>query len=523
MAEAGLPEPIAFDDALSAYPVLPPIRGRRRVSAATETDARGRGLGALVMRGLIWRSGSQIVAQLFTWAATFLVIRILQPGDYGLFAMTQTVLFLLSMLSGASFASVLVRQPTITRHDIAQTFGLLILLNGGLAIIQFAVAPLVAAYYRQPVVADLLRVQCLIYAANPFLALAGALLSREMEFRRQAIANFVSAFVGAGTAIGGAWAGWGVWTLVAAPIAAFWARAVGLAIAARLDVAPVFRFRGAGETIRYGLAMITSSLFWFVQTQCDVFIGGRAFDPHDLGLYTTALFLAQIFTAKFVPPMNEVAFSAYARLQHDPAALGAAFARAAGLIFVVALPFYAGMAITAEPLVITMLGPKWAGTVEPVRWLALAMPFVTIQILFAPATNAIGRPRLAVWGSVCGAIIMPVAFALAVQGGPAGMAKAWIFAFPLLTLITAAISLPALGLRPRDLLGALRAPVLATLGMAAVLLPFDMLLPPAMPLVRLALLVIVGILAYAGFAWLLARDAVRALIALLRGRGPQPA
>ena len=59
---------------------------------------------------MIWRSGSQILAQVTQWAATFLVIRILSPSDYGLFAMTQVVLVLLSMLNGAGLASGLVQR-----------------------------------------------------------------------------------------------------------------------------------------------------------------------------------------------------------------------------------------------------------------------------------------------------------------------------------------------------------------------------------------------------------------------------
>lgn len=486
------------------------------MSESADAPARGRGLTGLVMRGLIWRSGSQIAAQLITWAATFIVIRMLRPDDYGLFAMTQTVLFLLNLLSGVSFASTLVRRPSIDRRDIAQMFGLLIVINAVLAATQFAVAPLFAAYYRQPLITDLLRVQCLIYAANPILALAGALLSREMDFRRQAMANFASAIAGAGTALVGAFAGWGVWTLVTAPIAMFWVRAIGLAIAARIAVIPIFDFRGTGEAVRFGLAMITSALFWFVQTQSDVFIGGRAFDAHSLGLYTTALFLAQIFTAKFVPSMNEVAFSAYARLQDDPAALASGFARAVRLIFLVALPFYCGMAVTAEPLVLTVLGDHWAGAIEPARWLACAMPFVTLQILFAPATNAIGRPRLAVWSSAFGAVLMPCAFLLAAAHGPVAMAKAWLVAFPLLMLFTAAISLPSLRLRPAALIDAIRPALIASLVMTAIILPLHLLLPPMAPLARLTLLVATGVITYAAAAWLVARESVLALIALVR-------
>ena len=41
---------------------------------------------------------------------------------------------------------------------------------------------------------------------------------------------------------------------------------------------------------------------------------------------------------------------------------------------------------------LTVLGAKWAATAPLVPVLAMAMPLMTLQILFAPATNALGRP-----------------------------------------------------------------------------------------------------------------------------------
>ena len=121
---------------------------------------------------MIWRSGSQILAQLVQWAATFLVIRILAPADYGLFAMTQVILVFVNMLNGYGLASGLIQQAEIDRRHVRQLFGMLLLLNGGLALAQVLVlAPLAAAYYRQPIVAELLRVQALLYLTTPFIAL----------------------------------------------------------------------------------------------------------------------------------------------------------------------------------------------------------------------------------------------------------------------------------------------------------------------------------------------------------------
>src|SRR3546814_15852009 len=102
-------------------------------------------LGDQVRHAVIWRSGSQILAQLVMWASTFLVIRILSPADYGLFAMTQVVLVLLAMLDGYGLASGLIQQREVTERQIRQLFGVLILLNLALALAPPALAPWAAA------------------------------------------------------------------------------------------------------------------------------------------------------------------------------------------------------------------------------------------------------------------------------------------------------------------------------------------------------------------------------------------
>jgi O-antigen/teichoic acid export membrane protein len=181
---------------------------------------------------------------------------------------------------------------------------MLILLNGSLALAQLLAAPVAAAYFRQPMVADLLRVQALLYMATPFIALPNALLSRGMDFRRQAQVDLIAALASAATMLAFAVSGFGVWTLVWAAIVLFWTRAIGMAVATRWLVAPSFQFRGAGAMFRYGGAMVIVQFFWFLQSQADIFIAGRVVGPHELGLYTTALFLTQILTAKFLPPLN---------------------------------------------------------------------------------------------------------------------------------------------------------------------------------------------------------------------------
>jgi O-antigen/teichoic acid export membrane protein len=404
--------------------------------AITSSSADKSGFGDTVKTALFWRSGSQILAQILTWGSTLAVIRILDPSDYGLFAMSQTLLAFLAFLNGYGFASSLIQSENVSRKQIRQAFGLLILLNMILAIAQIALAPIVATYYQEPIVANMLWVQALIYLATPFIVIPEVLMSRQLDFKRQAIVNLIAAIIGAVVALVLALSDWGVWALVFAPISLFWTRAIGLTLAGRFFYMPSFDFRGTGAMISFGSAMLIGHLFWVIQSQSSIFIAGRFIATDALGIYATALFLAQIFATKFIPPLNAVAFPAYAQLQNDPSRLSWSFLKAVRLILLVSCPLYIGLSVTANELVHIVFVEKWFGMGPLLQIISLAMPFMTLQILFGPALNALGKPQITMRNAMFGAIIMSATFGLAVQFGTIGMAYGWLIAFPLLTAFT---------------------------------------------------------------------------------------
>ena len=483
-------------------------------------ESGGSGMAARVRGAVLWRSGSQIAGQLVMWCSTFAVLRLLTPADYGLFAMTQVVIGLATLMNGYSFASALVQSETLDKDRVGQVFGVLLMMNGAIAAAQFLGAPYAADYFHQPRLAAILRVQSLLHLTTPFIIMPGALLSRDIDFRTQGRVGIVAAFVGAITAPACALAGLGVWTLVIAPLALFATRAVLMLVVGRWWVRPRFGFAGAGAVFGYGGTVLVGDILWFMQNQADTFIAGRRFDAHLLGLYSEGLFLTQLVVNKFVPALNDVAFPAYARMQADRGAVGWSFARAAGLIMLAALPFYAGLAATAGPLVLTVMGPKWAEAIPVVRLLAFAMPFVTLHVLYPSATNALGRPRIAVASTAAGAIVLPIAFLIGVRFGAIGMAAAWVAAMPLLLLVSTSLSLPAIGLSWRRLGETILPPLVAAMTMGTLVAVLDRMLPAMLaPQLRLAILVPTGVIAYAGLALLLARDLVRHAIGLVRG-GP---
>jgi len=479
-------------------------------------------LAQRVRSALAWRWGTQVLAQAITWASTIMVVRLLAPSDYGLYAMTQAVVTALAFLNGHGFATSLIQADRVDERRIGQVFGLLLLLNGFLALAQLALAPLAARYYGEPLVADMLRVQALMFLAIPFTALPQELLARRIEFRKQGLVNLATALIGAATALVLAWRGYGVWALVYAPVVMFLTRAIGLTLAARVLVRPVFDLRGAGDLAAFGGALTVCQFLWIVQSQSDIVIAGRSFSAHDLGLYSEALFLTLIITARFLPPINDVAFPTYAELYKAGRPLGPLFLKVQRLVALIVAPAYVGLSLVAAPAVLTLFGEKWAAMAPIVAGLALAMPAFALQIVCSPATNGMGRAKIYMLTNGAGAVLFPLLFLAGVNGGPQGLVAAWWIGALALLAFTYALTLRQIAVAWRDLALALAPAASATAVMAMAVLATRAILPALPAPVELAALASVGASSYGAALVVLARDTVGEIIAFVTKRELAP-
>lgn len=484
---------------------------------------------ARVRSAVAWRWGTQVVAQIITWTSTILVVRLLEPTDYGLFAMSQVVITALAFLNGQSFATSIVQTDHIDERRVGQIFGMLLLSNIGLAIIQFLFAPYAAAYFGEPMVANLLRVQAMIFLTIPFIALPSEWLARRLQFRKQGQVNMASAIVGAVLALTLAWFGFGVWALVYAPIAMFTVRAIGLTLVSGLRLRPVFDPRGAWDLVTFGGTLTLCQLFWIIQSQSDIVIAGRLLPTYDLGLYSEALFLTLIVTGRFIPPINEVALAAYSELHRAGRPLGPYFLRTARMVMMVSAPIYVGLAVTSETAILTLFGEKWTGMIPIVGGLAMVMPAFALQLICAPVTNAMGRPRIYLFTSICGAIIMPGAFVWGVNGGffdgdsgALGLVHAWWVAAPLLLGLTLTMTLPRIGVSITSLARELAPTALACAAMAIAVLAAQRYTPLGVHWLDLFWNAAVGASVYAATFWFGFRPLVCETWAMLKHRDALP-
>jgi hypothetical protein len=100
---------------------------------------------------------------------------------------------------------------------------------------------------------------------------------------------------------------------------------------------------------------------WFWYSQADVIIAGRLLGKDLLGVYSVAMHLANLPAAKLSALVNQVAFPAFASIQHDRERYAAHFLLAMRLLSFLVFPVLWGMSSVAPELVRVLAGQQMGG------------------------------------------------------------------------------------------------------------------------------------------------------------------
>jgi O-antigen/teichoic acid export membrane protein len=470
-----------------------------------------------VLSALRWTVLARVTAQAVTWGITLIVIRLLQPADYGLMAMSEVFFGLLLMLSDAGLGQALVQAKTVSERQTRQMFGVLVLLSATLFAVLFLAAPAIGTYYGKPKVTDITRWLSLGFLIIPFATIPTSLLEREIDFKRKSLVELAAAVSSALVILVLAYLGHGIWALVTGRLLNLALQAIGLNLIRPYFKIPLFSFGAARGLIKFGGLDTGTSILWFIYSQADIFIAGRVLTEEQMGFYAVAMYLAAMASVKVMPLLNQVALPAYSRLQDDTSAVGYYFLKVVRVVALLTFPIFFGLAVVAPEFVRLILGEKYEGAILPMVLLSLAMPMRMVSNLFPAMVYGRGRPGVEMGNTMFGLVVMTVAVLIGVHWGLLGLCLAWLIGFPIVFGFQLRRSAAVAAVPPTAVLRATVPALVASLLMtASVLVVKHLPLAAVGRAFELALLVLAGIAAYLVVLRLSFRDRIREFLSTVR-------
>lgn len=420
-----------------------------------------------ILRGLKWTAGVKLGSQLITWGITVYVMRLLSPADYGLVAMATVFLALLGMLAELGLGPALVRSPELSEPTLRRAYGIVWVVNLALFALVNLSAGLVAGFYAEPRLVPVFHVLSLQFLIIPLIVIPDVMLQRQLDFKYRSLTELASAIVASVVTLGMAIGGFGVWALVAGWLATPFTKMVVLNWVEPFRAWPSFSLSGMRQLVIFGGNATASRFLWFFFSQADAVIVGRLLGEHVLGLYSVAMHLASLPTQRVSAILNQVAFPAASRFQHDREAIITQLLKAIGYVSLIAFPILWGMSCVAYELIPVLLGPDWGEAILPFQILALVMPFRMIVGFLPTITDALGRSEVALHNAILGCIVMPVSFYIGSHWGIAGVAYAWLSAYPLVLFVNLRRMLGVIGIPLMDVVRQVSPALIAATGMYA--------------------------------------------------------
>lgn len=324
--------------------------------------------------------------------STIVLLRLLNPADFGLVAIAMTLIGALQLLFAFNFDVHLIQSADAgpEQFDTAWTFN--VLFGSACTVALVVMAHPVSVFYQDARLESLvytLAVGCLVAG---FANIGPVIFRREMRFDREF--KFLLAKRLAPV-------------LVTIPIAiwlrSYWALAIGQltgtfagVILSYLvsDYRPRFCLKAKKELFHASKWLLVNNMLAFFNGRAAEFVIGKFAGVAGLGVYTVSSEIAAMPTNELVAPINRAAFPAYSTLANDVGSLRSSFLAVISMIALFVLPAGIGILTVADLLVPVVLGQKWLAAIPLIRILAIFGILTALQTNIGYVYLAIGRPKL---------------------------------------------------------------------------------------------------------------------------------
>lgn len=357
-------------------------------------------------------------------ATAMVIARLLTPAELGVYSVVMVMIGLVAVFRDLGAGQYLVQHRSGDAAALGVTWTLQSGLGAAFALVVYAGAWPLAAFYRDERIVGIMQVVALNFLVTPLLAFPNAQLLRAMRFRTIAAIRFVGAIANAATAIGLAWRGLG-------PVALAWGNlattAVGIAITALFARLPMWQrptTQGLREALRFGGGLTAVALLSTVRGGAPELLLGKLQTLAAAGLTSRAQGLAAMFQQLVLDAVGAVALPYFARESRAGRELAPPFLRAAELILGLGLAFFGVLLVLAFPIVRLLYGLQWDESVPLLRWFAFATALaLPATVCYSPLV-ALGAIREVVVATVVSTVVGVAATAIGAWFGPLEVAQA---------------------------------------------------------------------------------------------------
>lgn len=348
----------------------------------------------VTIQNFFWRFAERCGAQLVTFIVSIVLARILAPEDYGTIALVTVFTTIMQVFVDSGLGIALIQKKDADDLDFSSVFYFNFAVCIVLYALMFLAAPYIAKFYDDNTLVPIVRVISLTIVISGVKGIQQSYVSRNMLFKRFFYATLGGTIFSAFLGIGMAYAGFGVWAIVAQQLSNTAIDTLILWITVKWRPKKMFSWERLTNLLKFGWKLLASSLLDTVYNNLRNLIIGKIYSSSDLAYYNQGDKFPKLIVANINTSIDSVLLPTMSQAQDDRERVKMMTRRAIKTSTYVMAPLMMGLVFCAVPIVKLVLTDKWLPCVFFLRVFCITYMFWPIHTANLNAINAMGRSDL---------------------------------------------------------------------------------------------------------------------------------
>lgn len=342
-------------------------------------------------KGFAWKLMERFGVQGVQFILQIILARLLDPAHYGVLSLMLIFTTLANVFIQNGFNSALIQNKDVTEEDYSSVFwvslGMSVVLYG----LIFLTAPLIGSFYKMPDIILPLRVIALVLIPGSFNSVQLAKISREMDFKKVFLSNIGGILVSGLVGIALAYAGMGLWALVAQHIINIAVACIVMLVTVKWVPRFVVNWYRVKELFSFGWKLLVSGLLDTLYQDIRSLVIGKKYDSGTLGYYNRGKQFPQFIVNAINGTVQSVMLPAMSEKQENLSQVKSLARNSIILSIYIMMPMMAGLAGVSTAVVRLLLTDKWLPCVPYMQIYCFSLAFYPVHSCNLQAINAVGR------------------------------------------------------------------------------------------------------------------------------------
>lgn len=347
-----------------------------------------------VVKNFLWRFFERCGAQFVTLIVSIVLARILTPSDFGTVSLIMVFTTILQVFVDSGLGTALIQKKDADDLDFSSVFYFNFAICLILYLGMFIASPFIAKFYKDISLTPIIRVISLTIVMSGVKGIQQSYVSRNMLFKKFFFATLGGTLFSAVLGIGMAYAGFGVWSIVAQQLSNTAIDTLILWITVDWRPKRMFSWQRLKSLLSYGWKLLVSSLLDTIYNNLRNLIIGKIYTSSDLAYYNQGDKFPKVIVMNINASIDSVLLPSMSGEQENKERVKSMTRRAIKTSTYIMAPLMMGLLFCAEPIVRLLLTDKWLPCVPYLRIFCFTYMFWPIHTANLNAIKAMGRSDL---------------------------------------------------------------------------------------------------------------------------------